>query len=168
MKEWLNANADLVTNILDFTAFLLVTPDIVGRDRLDRFRDWLVRTHPLGLLGSQGDTPSISRLALAMVLALLILASGMYISAWWNWAGTLATPLKFIMRGLNVVWGGFSLFALLPAFFTITGGSLVLIAELLRLTIVKWEISGVMLIVGTLVFTVSRGLAIWHSLSKAG
>jgi hypothetical protein len=164
MKQWLSSNADLLTNILDFIAFLLVTPDIVGKDRLERLRVWL-ETHPLALPGI--GRPGIVTVVGAMILAFLVLASGRYISAWWNWASTLATPLNYVMEALNVIWGGFLIFAFLPSFYTITAGILFSAAELLRLTVVKWEISGIMLIVGAFVFTCSRSLAIWHAVNKS-
>lgn len=162
MTRWLNSNADLLTNVLDFVAFLLVTPDIVGKDRLERLRVWL-ENHPLALPGI--GRPSIVTVVGAMILAFLILASGRYISAWWKWASTLIVPLNYAMRALNAVWGGFFIFAFLPSIYTIAAGILFCVAELLRLTVVKWEISGIMLIVGAFVFTCSRSLAIWHAVN---
>jgi hypothetical protein len=108
MTRWLNSNADLLTNVLDFVAFLLVTPDIVGKDRLERLRVWL-ENHPLALPGI--GRPSIVTVVGAMILAFLILARGRYISAWWKWASTLIVPLNYAMRALNAVWDGFFIFA---------------------------------------------------------
>jgi hypothetical protein len=66
MKERLNSNADLVTNILDFITFLLVTPDIVGKDRLERLREWL-QMHPFRL-------PGMDRLSIGVVVGAMMLA----------------------------------------------------------------------------------------------
>lgn len=165
MRHWLASNAELLTNVLDLVSFLLVTPDIVGKERLARLGEWL-QAHPLRLPSGQGEEFTMVAVVGAMILSVIVLASGRWLSPWMRWARTLPAPLNSLMQALNALWGGFLVFAFLPSVYTIGAGFLFLTAELLRLTVVKWEISGVMLVVGAVMFACSRSLAIWRSLNK--
>ena len=160
LKDWLNSNSDLLTNCLDFMAFLLVTPDIIGKDRLERLRVWL-EAHSFALPGV--GRPGLIVILGAMALSILILASGRFLPAAISWSGTLIAPWSYLMKALTTIWGGLLIALAIPAIYTIGAGLLYLIAELLRLTIIRWEISGIMLALGTIVFASSRALAIWHA-----
>ncbi len=160
LKDWLNSNSDLLTNCLDFIAFLLVTPDIIGKDRLELLRGWL-EAHSFALPGI--GRPGLTVILGAMALSILVLASGRFLSVAINWTGALVAPWSYLMKALTGIWGGLLIVFLIPATYTMGIGLLYLIMELLRLTVIRWEISGVMLTVGTIVFASSRALAIWHA-----
>ena len=167
--EWLDAKSDLVTNILDLVSFVLVTPDIVGKERLERFSGWIGRTNPLALMRqTDGFVPSAKLVGAAIILAVFVLASAKFFDRSGRWAETLPVWPRYAMYAVNGLWGGLFIFLLIPSLYTVGVGAVVLAVEFLRLTIVKWQISGVMLAIGAFLFACSRFLAMWHALGKAG
>lgn len=166
MRDWLLKNAEIIVNCLDFLAFVLVTPDLIGIERLDRFRIWVRGLRPMALLSRVGTRHTMQLSILAALLAVAILVSGRYIGPSMEGANKVSGVIGVALRGLVGLWGGFLIFSFLPCLYTIVVVTLVLIAESLERAVGKWAIGGIMLVVGALVFATSRALAIWHAFNK--
>jgi hypothetical protein len=103
-----------------------------------------------------------------MLFSAFVLFTGRYLKPATRWVKPLPKWRGLVPGALIAVWTITFIFLLPTSIFTLGMGSIALVGEFLRLTIVTWEISGIMLALGAVVFTASRGIAIWHALAQGG
>lgn len=133
---------DLVVNCLDTTTFFLVTPELIGRERLEVLQSWLRQRSWL-----------IS-LALAVVLATIyvITATSFFHHFLEPYFSSTSVRGRFVELGLVT-----AVFGSIGCFLGYIG------PRVIRALIRRQSLTRMMLAVGCLMFLVARGIAIWHA-----
>ena len=146
-------NVDALINVLDTISFLLVTPELLGPERLKRYGDDIHRMIE-GRIGDKwrkdGVIYSIPHLVFASVV-LPLSVTGMYIVTW-NEISSPAHSLWDYARYSFLVF--IDLVMLMPL--VGVAAAILLVNAILR----KFYVTRVMLVIGAMLFFATRAIAI--------
>jgi hypothetical protein len=170
--HWLSTYSDVITNCLDFAAFVLVTPDLIGSERLARMQIWMAdrSRHTDHASGRFFLRLEAAGLCLAVVYAAVWLASKALPSGFWSWldglpvGGPVSNFFQIVVLDIFFL-APFIIISTALAFSPVA--ALYLFDYFAERVLNRWKISGVFLVAGAFLFLLSRMLSVCHALYEA-